>query len=329
MKVTDYRLASHKGEFVTMHKKLALAFFLVLIGLLPGFSQAEDFRFEARTDREEVGFGDKLQLVISTTMALGRGGGRAISPPAVGSIPGFDIISTQSSTSTRFVNNVGEAHSQLIYRLVPREPGTAVIPAFSIKGPDGETYTTEPIEITVLPPKSQVTEQDALEDADKSVDNNGFKRMFLVLAVLAVIIAVPLVLAMVTHNDRSVDTADDQFVEDALIVEEIVRSAPAKRVNFAAEVEALKGQYAEVDFEFFENYFELFRKAAVSVNSNITDDMTFDEILAKACEYDNSMAQPTQRLGTDIEMVLYARQKPARSFSAINEEAQAIIDAIS
>lgn len=328
MKVTN-KIPSQKGELVTMYKKLALAFILVLTVLLPGFAQAEDFRFEARADRQEVGFGDKLQLVISTTMALGRGGGRAISPPAVGSIPGFDIISTQSSTSTRFVNNVGEAHSQLVYRLVPREPGKAVIPAFSIKGPDGETYTTEPIEITVLAPQSQVTEPDTPEDAGKAEKNNGFKRMLLVLAVLAVIIAVPLVFAMVTHNDRSVEAADDQAIEDAQVVEEIVMPAPANRINFAAEVETLKLQYPEVGFEFYCKYFELFKEAAVSLSSEITDDMTFDEIMAEACEYDKNMAQPAQRLLTDIEKVLYARQKPTRSFSAINEEAQAIIHAIS
>jgi hypothetical protein len=159
---------------------------------------AADFTVEAQVDRNQVSFGESLNLVVTITQSLSSGRTQRLSVPAIDSIPGFDIASTRSGQSTRFINGVGQASSQVVYELVPQQPGKVVIPAFSFKDPDGNTRSTQPIDVEVMAPApEQEPERAGAEQPAVSASSSSglFKGLLFVGLVLGCIVAIPFVLA--------------------------------------------------------------------------------------------------------------------------------------
>ncbi len=319
-------------------KLLIIIALLMLVVLSPGFAMS----IEAEVDRTEVGFGESLTLVVTLSQQLGSGRAQTFGLPRIGSIPGFDIASTRSSQSTSFINGAGMARTQAIYELVPQEPGKFTIPAFSFADGSGNTHSTKPIEVTVLPPPAQNEERrgdrPSSEPDRRAEEGSSLFRAMLVLGLLlAAIIAPVMILSSVSGRRGPAVAAQpsgsrEAAIEDAEVVEATAPSAssPRQAVDFAAEVARLKRQHPEADKVFYQQYFELFGRAALAGSNSLSESMTSDEMLKKAAEMCSSDAarQACRRLAGDIELTLYANRPPARAFSAIDADARDIINAI-
>ncbi len=144
----------------------ALFFCLVSLLFIRQTAHCQDMTIDATVDKKTVQFGESLTLVITITQSLGAGGGTGVGAPRITSIPGFDIAGQRSSQNMSFVNGVGQVTLQTAYELVPQGPGEHVIPALSIRGPDGKTHTTQPIQISVKPPSEEKEGADAKETPD-------------------------------------------------------------------------------------------------------------------------------------------------------------------
>ncbi|MGM0599943.1 MAG: BatD family protein [Candidatus Rifleibacteriota bacterium] len=312
---------------------------LFLLGATALYAQYE---IKAEVDRTEVAFGEALTLAVTITQELGAGGNVRMMTPNIEQIPGFDIASSRSNQSTRFINNYGYARNQIVFELVPREPGKKTIPAISFKDPEGKMHSTDPIEITVLP--SEKTEQEP-EDKTETKDEKEsggylFKGLLIAGIVFVFLIAIPFVLSSFFSNNKESSVAEIEQTSDSIksavteaeIIEEKVKNiVPDKKYfDFSAELAELKKRYQEFDKEFCGEYFALFKKAAVNKNSALSKDMTPDELMKKITELSDSkgVKEAGQKLAIDIEMVMYAGQKPARNFKAIEEDVGLVLRAI-
>lgn len=323
---------------------MSAAKLLIILALLMSFGLAQGFAMsiEAEVDRTEVGFGETLSLVVTLTQELGSGRTQTFGLPRISSIPGFDIVSTRSGQSTSFINGVGTARTQVAYELVPQEPGKFTIPAFSFADNSGNTHSTKPIEITVLPPPAQEEErkdeQPQSEPSRRAEEGSSlFKAMLVLGLLLAAIIAPVMILSSVSGRRGPAKAGGssgsrETTIEDAEVVEAAAPSAvtPRQAVDFVAEVARLKRQHPEADKTFYQQYFELFGRAALAGSDTLSESMTSDEMLKKAAEMCSSDAarQACRRLAGDIELTLYANRPPARAFAAIDADARDIIKAI-
>ncbi|MCK4271011.1 protein BatD [bacterium] len=132
------------------HKK-NISFILAVLALLVSAmgAQSEELTFSASVDRTRVGLDDYLTLTVSVS---GKDIG-GISQPDLPSLDGFEIVGTNSSSSSQFTLVNGKMTSSktidYIYTLRPREVGKITIGAATLKL-KGKTYKTEPIEIEVV-----------------------------------------------------------------------------------------------------------------------------------------------------------------------------------
>ena len=319
---------------------MSTAKLLITLALLMSFGLVQGFAMsiEAEVDRTEVAFGETLNLVVTITQELGSGRTQTFGPPRISSIPGFDIVSTRSGQSTSFINGVGTARTQVAYELVPQEPGKFTIPAFSFADNSGNTHSTKPIEITVLPPQTQEEErkdeQPQSEPSRRAEEGSSlFKAMLVLGLLLAAIIAPVMILSSVSGRRASAAAGRrETIIEDAEVVEAVAPSAvpPRQAVDFAAEVARLKRQHPEADKAFYQQYFELFGRAALAGSESLSESMTSDEMLKKTAEMCSSDAarQACRRLAGDIELTLYANRPPVRAFAAIDADARDVINAI-
>lgn len=319
---------------------------LMLIALLTivGLQQCSALSIEAEVDRTEVGFGESLSLVVTLAQELGSGRIQTFGLPRISSIPGFDIASTRSGQSTSFVNGVGSSRTQFVYELVPQEPGKFTIPAFSFADGSGNTHSTKPIEVTVLPPPDQAAEKtEERPVSTQSVDNQAGSGLFKAILVLGLLVAAVVAPVMIlsgvsgrrSHGDSSTNDKvvgrQEAGIEDAEVVTDVAPSPePRRSVNFSAEIERLKRQFPDADKVFYQKYFQLFGQAALAGSESLSESMTSDEMLKKAGELCSSDAsrQACHRLAGDIELILYANRSPSRAFSAIDADAREIINAI-
>jgi len=321
---------------------------------------AQSFSVIAEVDRNQIGFGESLNLVITVSQSLSAGVNHRISVPAVSSIPGFDIAGTRSGQSTSFVNGVGQTQSQILYELVPQNAGKITIPAFSFKDPEGNIHSTKPIEVEVLPAAAEPEKPVEPSPAKEQRSDTSFSlfRALLILGiVLGSLVALPFILSaffsrnavsssadgqneagpavfnsasIKTHSTRS-DEGRNQ-VEDAVVLEQAgnsIKSKPAK-INFADAVAKLKREFHDADSAFYRRYFELFRQTILSHSSSLTDNMTADELFRRICEMVtiDGVATAARRLAVDLEQVMYANRPPVRAFSVIDADANEIIRAI-
>lgn len=341
-------------------RKLQIGLLLLLLLVCAQQLQAAGFSINAEVDRNQVGFGESLNLVITITQSLNSGVTQRINIPALNNIPGFDIASTRSGQSTSFINGVGQTQSQVVYELVPQQPGKVTIPGFSFKDADGDEHSSKPIEVTVAP---QVTEPETPAEepppaAENSSTGSMFKGLLLVGLILGCIVALPFVLSAFFNrnikpstrwNEASaqgagvgknaaagglVQNQPRQVVEEAVIITDGARQSVAnkqQRIDFASLVARLKRENPDANGAFYKKYFDLFRDAALGECRSLSADMTSDEMFKKVCELATAenITQASRRLSADLEMVMYANRAPARAFSAIDADAMEIINAIS
>ncbi len=322
-----------------------------LLSLTAG-AHAQSFSINAEVDREEVGFGESLSLVLTITQSLTSGANQRISIPAVSSIPGFDIASTRSGQSTTFVNGVGQTQSQILYELVPQQSGKVTIPAFSFKDPLGNEHSTRAIEINVLPPQEE-PEKPAEAPVKAATENDPpsswFKIILIMGIILGCVVALPFVLSAFINRKTgpsplkpsdsdslrsSAGSGMNNDAEDAIITAAVADNAKSvfvrQQIHFSDAVARLKREFPDADSEFYHRYFVLFRDAALGRCSKLNANMTYDELFRKICELvaGDSIASAARRLAGDLEMVMYANRAPARGFASIDADAREIINAI-
>ncbi len=312
---------------------ILLLFFL----LLPIQSMAQ-YEIEAQVDKPEVAFGESLNLVISITHHIGSGGVARSMTPEINDIPGFDIASSRTGHSTSFINGQGVTQSQVVLELVPREPGQKEIPAFSFSGPDGKTYSSKPIAVKVLPPEDPKPD-DPTPTAKAAPHESSLFRYLLVGGVaMIIVLSIPFLLSYLASLSGKA-TSGPGVVEDAEIVGfadesrvSPVESAPKTRIriNFPQAIADLKKKCPEADAEFYREFFDLFRQAAVGSGESLREDMTPDEMMVRIRDLSpsDSTRQATVRLASDMEMVMYAGKCPARSCAAIEEDARTVLAVI-
>ncbi len=319
---------------------------LILLLCLTASVQAQTFSIQAEVDRDQVGFGESLNLVITITQSLDSGRSQRVSVPAVSNIPGFDIASTRTGQSTTFINGVGQTRSQVLYELVPQKAGKLVIPAFSFRDPAGNDHSTDPIEVTVAAAEEAASEPESQSERETATEQSGslggglFRSMLLLGALLGAIVAVPFIISAFVSRRPAAESEPEDAVVVAVAAAPATAGADADSVaakparpplDFGSAVAFLKREHPEVDKEFYRRYFECFKEAAIGKSGGLGGNMTADELFAKICEFSpgQSTAQAAKRLGIDLEMVLYANRAPERSFSAIDADAREIIRAIS
>lgn len=316
---------------------------LAIANVLP----AQNFSIEAQVDRDQVGFGESLNLVLTITQRLNAGGTQRISVPAISRIPGFDIASSRSAQSTRFINGEGETQSQMLYELVPQKEGKVTIPAFSFKDPDGNEHSTKPIEITVAAPEPEPVKEPARSESARPVagsENSTFRWVLYLGLILGIIVGIPFVIYAIAGRSTgkasdnlevagniartSSSVKEEDAVVSAAVDNQIQNNRPS--VNFNDSVATLKKQYPDVDGEFYRRYFNIFREAALSRSASLQANMTSDELLRRICELSagEGILHASRRLAADMDMVLYANRAPARSFAAIDADAREVIRAI-
>ena len=331
---------------------------LLLLLSISTVLHAQSFSVSAEVDRNQIGFGESLNLVITVSQSLSAGVNHRISIPAVSSIPGFDIAGTRSGQSTSFVNGVGQTQSQILYELVPQNAGKITIPAFSFKDPEGNIHSTKAIEVEVLPAAAEPekpAEPSPAKEQRSDASFSLFRALLILGIVLASLVALPFVLSAFFSRNAASSVVNGQNevaaaasgsvtirparsdegrsqVEDAVVLEQAGKSIKAKpaKINFADAVARLKREFHDADSAFYRRYFELFRQTILSHSSSLTDNMTADELFRRICEMVtiDGVAAASRRLAVDLEQVMYANRAPVRAFSVIDADANEIIRAI-
>ena len=129
---------------------LRLLFLFVAEVLLASPVFAGGLSFLAAVDRTRISADEQVQLTLSAT---GEGLG-AVPEPKLPPLNDFEVTGRNSSSSTQisFVNGAMSATKtvEFIYALRPTRPGNLTIGPSSIQV-EGKTYTTDPIQIEVLP----------------------------------------------------------------------------------------------------------------------------------------------------------------------------------
>lgn len=342
-------------EEISVRRFSLLALLTFLLSITVGL-YAQNFSINAEVDRDQVGFGESLNFVLTITRKLNTGVSHRINIPAITTIPGFDIASTRSAQSTRYINGDGETESQILYELVPQQSGKVTIPAFSFKDPEGNEYSTKAIEITVMPPQAEDEKpaEVVTPPPAKNAPSNSLFRGILVLGlILGSVVAVPFVLfaffnrkentaktpsenqpdvAVNTRYTAPVKKSASNDIEDAVIAseQERLKTVPRRQINFADAVNTLKREHPDADSDFYRRYFALFREAVLSRCATLSDDMTSDEIFKSICELaaGDTVSQAARRLANDVDMVMYANRAPARPFASIDADAREIVKAI-
>ena len=120
-----------------------------LLASLAGFAAAAELEFTASVDQTTVGLGEQFQLVLSV-----RGEDMLSAPqPSLPAMAAIDVLgrSTSQSTNISFIGGQmkKEATVSFIYALAAKQLGKVTIPAATLSY-QGHTYTTQPIELTVV-----------------------------------------------------------------------------------------------------------------------------------------------------------------------------------
>ena len=114
-----------------------------------GLAAAAELDFTASVDQTTVGLGEQFQLVLSV-----RGQDMLSAPqPSLPAMAAIDVLgrSTSQSTNISFIGGQmkKEATVSFIYALAAKQLGKVTIPAATLSY-QGHTYTTQPIELTVV-----------------------------------------------------------------------------------------------------------------------------------------------------------------------------------
>ncbi|HMN67897.1 MAG TPA: BatD family protein [Bdellovibrionales bacterium] len=120
----------------------------VWIGLAPHAQAAEGVSVNATVDRNQIGVGDAVNLVISISSEKSI----TVEEPSLPDIKGMELVNTSTGVETRSSYSGGrfvtEQARTFNYMLVAQAQGDLKIPALSVRV-DGQTYQTKPIDIKV------------------------------------------------------------------------------------------------------------------------------------------------------------------------------------
>ena len=121
---------------------------------------AEDISVQARVNRRHVPLNSRLQLSLEIN------GTQNVQPPDL-ALDGFDAQYLGPSTQISVINGQMSSSISHTYVLTPKKEGAFTIGPIPVTI-NGTTYQTQPIEVTVLPPASVVTqgEEPAEEEAE-------------------------------------------------------------------------------------------------------------------------------------------------------------------
>lgn len=95
----------------------------------------------AEIDRQSIGFGETVQLVVRSDQRL-----QGVSPDTQKLDNDFDILSTSQSTRQSIINGRREISSEWLYTLAPKREGRLIVPSISLAG-----ERTQPLVINVGP----------------------------------------------------------------------------------------------------------------------------------------------------------------------------------
>ena len=227
---------------------------------LTGMVYAEDITISTSVDRNEVEFGDTLELTVQIKKPMESSSSsfpnsfnssgfsfsfNSSSFSSMGlndidfdieSVPGFDIAGRRQSSQSRMVNGVGESVKSIILSLVPQKVGTLVIPAFSMKDKDGKEHSSKPITINVKKVADEPEEEQssAASEEENKEDNssvtqsteakkeNTLFNVYFILGIILVIVIIAIIafFYFFDYLSKQHNKASEQSVEDAVIVKE-------------------------------------------------------------------------------------------------------------
>ncbi len=343
-----------KGK-LGMHTKTRILTILasgIFLLLFSSFQPAACYGFnvQATVDKDEVVFGDSVNLTVVFSYDLNSGGSNQISVPRINQIPGFDIAGTRTAQSQQWVNGVGVLQYQMLFELVPQKEGEALIPAFAVTGPDGKTYSTNAIPIKVGPPEAEPAAVAAEDSRPEDQSSGIFKGLLLFGVFIAMIVAVPLLISAFMNRrvkpssrwadeelnsslSKRTEAASRNRIEDADVIadkKEEIKAKRTEKVDFHKDLEKLLKESADKDIKFYKSFFDLFRGALVTSSTIYREEMTPDELMKKTVEANRStqVAEAVLRLSEDLEMVSFAGAVPERSFGAILDDAKSILSSV-
>jgi hypothetical protein len=134
---------------------LKILMFLPLLAVNPMRSlAAEDVEVTASIDRNQVGVGDVINLVVSVSAQNSVN----VEQPQLPDIPGLELINESSGMETRSSYTNGQFITQqsrnFTYMIAVLKPGKIVIPELHLTV-DNKSYTTKRIELTVSNQRTQ------------------------------------------------------------------------------------------------------------------------------------------------------------------------------
>lgn len=300
---------------------------LLMIVLWPCIASADDFELRAYVDNETIQFGSSLRLTVETIVSVG---GSLIttsnnSPPTVDSIPGFDIVATSRRSQTRIINNVGQSISSVVYELVPRDSGKHIIPAFTMQGSDGETYSTEPIEVEAL--ARQQTQESVTEEISTKSRNFGSYLFIIALITAAVVyIALSLLKSSDKNSQKNSETLNVEPDSSEHMPQSDKSTTERVETDFKNDVCLLLEKHPEKNSKFFSEFFELLKQNLV--NSGYSESLTFDEILSSVSTDHNDLKEHSDRLKNDLEKTLYADMPLSRSIESMIEDSMIVVNTL-
>lgn len=121
----------------------------LMVFLAAGSLQAQtDVKVEATVTENQVFQGERINYNVVISGSNFRNVGR---PQIPSSFPGFTLLSTSPSTSTSYsiINGAASRSYSFVYTLVANTPGSHTFAPSEIQI-DGQTYTTEPVRVTVV-----------------------------------------------------------------------------------------------------------------------------------------------------------------------------------
>jgi hypothetical protein len=130
-------------------KYLKLTVFLICFCFAAGICYADDVSISANADKQEVTLDDQVTLTITVSGNVSN-----IPQPEIPDLKGFTSYSSGRSQNLSIINGKVSSSVVFTYILVPGNTGDYSLGPFSINY-QGKTYSTDPINIKVLPRSAQ------------------------------------------------------------------------------------------------------------------------------------------------------------------------------
>ncbi len=304
----------------------------------------------AYVDKNTVEFGDNITLSLEIESEYGKIGD--YSPLMnISSIPGFRIVGTSRSSSTRIVNGKGMSSVRMNLTLTPEDTGELEIPGFSVTDSEGNPQSSKPIKITVKPRESLgllkgLEKSEKLQNLQEIIEKEQLpapdvpkkeKKGFSLLKTLLVTILAGVIYVLIKKLGEKETTSKAAAASDVVVTasvaesEENVKQGDSEKFDFMSSYAKLSDAYSERTSDFYKKYFELFKAALASKNKLLSEDLTFDEVFSQVVLFEKGshLSRQAESLKKDAELVLYAGSKPARAFNAIHSDVLDILNAIS